>query len=177
MWEGQSWCESARERALQWPGSGRCWVGVGVSPAQRFPPSLLWLPSRICVLDFSSLLPSSQCLGHLLIQLSTCLVPHPSHVWQTPGPEPESFAACAPSCCPVPVPGQLIPTLLSPSREFNFTKCRHGPFIRLVPFAQVKPNVSGWRQTHPFQGWGPAVRSGFRALGREGLVETSSARG
>jgi hypothetical protein len=51
--------------------------------------------------------------------------------------EPESLAAQIPSPLPSPCAGvaMAIPTLLQPSQEFNSTKCRTRPFIRLMFFS------------------------------------------
>lgn len=65
----------------------------------------------------------------------------------------------------------VIPMLLCPSQEFNFTKCRHWPFIKWMLFSQVKQNVSGWRAIHA-----PSHGSGFttKLLEHEGLGHSCS---
>lgn len=80
------------------------------------------------------LLPSSQCLGHLLIQFSAHLaLPSPSHQGQ-------NRSLLLPRLPPVPCvfswPAAVIPMLLASSREFNFSKCRHRPFIKSMLFSQ-----------------------------------------
>lgn len=72
-------------------------------------------------------------------------------------PSARPVLSLSPSLRPLPPPGALslslggtvIPVLLGPSREFNFTKCRDRPFIQLTLFPRVKPNGSGRRQVRP----------------------------
>lgn len=143
-WEGQSWCERALKRpAVTVPGGqglgyhGQAWV-LSLPAA--------WLLSCASIPNF---FPAPlQPLPGAPADAAVC-PPCPP-----PGPHVATARArilspLLPSTlvpCPCPWAAMVIPMLFCPSKEFNFTKCRHWPFINGMLFSQVKQNVSGWKE-------------------------------